>query len=113
MSISGCSAIMPSVTSTVTSTVTITSTVTPVLEDKPYLTEQEAIALVKKHAINSPDSNIEKLLGIIFQRGVTATPQAAVWNAVYMGLGKWNVSYSDYHWTVFEDGIKVIFVGQE
>jgi hypothetical protein len=113
MYVSGCSAIIPTVTTTATATVTVT----PVLEDNPYLSSQEVIAVAKKHALNSPDNALEKI-AVFVPSTPLATPLNREWKANYLGNSKWDVILTTnqtfiLHWTVFENNLAVIFVGRE
>jgi hypothetical protein len=111
ITVSGCTAVIPTVTNIVTTTVTVT----PVFE--PKLSSQEAIALAKKHSVNSPDNVQEKAIGLGLQVALMTPTQAFTdWKAEYSGNGKWDVSVNSgsylYHWTVFESNLSVVYIGR-
>jgi hypothetical protein len=105
-------------------TVTVTPTPIPITiiakEPTPStakLTETEVIAVVKTHAIKTPDNDMEKAIGIGLQKEIL-TPNAnmSYWQATYLNEGKWDVTFhltkAVLHWTVFESNMRIIFVGK-
>jgi hypothetical protein len=105
--------------SIIASPTTTTTTVPPATTYTLKLDGPEAIAIAKQHAINSPDTDFERRLGLLAQKyeldsvfTPTASPSRP-WNAAYMGSYKWDVFWYNFHWTVFDNNKDVIFIGEK